>query len=230
MNFAKNKDSKKKEAEQEEEQTQAEQNEESEELAEQSVEELTSLLSLPAETPPCRLTGIYGELNEEKCSEAVYSLLLLKDAGRIHDPETGEESYAPIDFYISTYGGSAAEMFAVYDIMRDTRDECPIHTHGIGKVMSGGVLLLAAGTKGARKIGKNCRVMIHGVVSGQHGRLEDVENEFEEAKLTQRLYFRALAEETNMTEKYLKKMIERRTNVYLDAEEAVDLGIADIII
>ncbi len=222
MNFSKKKETTKEEKEEEaqEEQTQ-------EELA----EELTSLLSLPADPqPPCRLTGIYGELNEEKCSEAVYSLLLLKESGRKIDPETGEESYDPIDFYISTYGGSAAEMFAVYDTMRDIRDICPVHTHGVGKVMSGGVLLLAAGAKGHRRIGKNCRVMIHGVISGQHGRLEDVENEFEEAKLTQRLYFRALAEESNMTEKYLKKLIQRRTNVYLDAEEAVELGIADIII
>ena len=194
-------------------------------------EDLTTFLSsLPPEPSPPRLTGIYGELNEEKCSEAVYSLLLLKESGETSDLESEVKTYEPIDFYISTYGGSAAEMFAVYDTMRAIRDLCPVHTHGIGKVMSGGILLLAAGTKGERRIGKNCRVMIHGVVSGQHGHLQDVENEFEEAKLTQRLYFRALAEETNMTEKYLKKLIQRRTNVYLAADEAVELGIADIIV
>jgi len=229
MNFSKKKSTKEKEIE--EVSDEKEKGVEEDATSSDASEELASLLSLAADPqPPCRLTGIYGELNEEKCSEAVYSLLLLKESGHKIDPETGEESYDPIDFYISTYGGSAAEMFAVYDTMRDIRDACPVHTHGVGKVMSGGVLLLAAGAKGHRRIGKNCRVMIHGVVSGQHGRLEDVENEFEEAKLTQRLYFKALAEESNMTEKYLKKLIERRTNVYLDAEEAVELGIADIII
>ena len=33
-----------------------------------------------------------------------------------------------------------------------------------------------------------------------------------------------------MTKKQLKKMLERKVNVYLSADEAVELGIADIII
>ena len=96
--------------------------------------------------------------------------------------------------------------------------------------MSAGVLLLAAGTKGERRIGKHCRVMIHGVVAGQHGHIADIENEFSETKNTQAMYIKALAEETDMTQKYIKKLMERKTNVYLDAEEAVSLGIADIIV
>jgi ATP-dependent Clp protease protease subunit len=106
----------------------------------------------------------------------------------------------------------------------------PIHTIGIGKVMSAGTLLLAAGTKGERRIGRFCRVMIHGVISGQHGHLADIENEFDEAKMTQSMYVQALAEETNMTEKYLRNLIKKKSNIYLSAQEAVDLGIADIVI
>ena len=89
---------------------------------------------------------------------------------------------------------------------------------------------MAAGTKGERRIGMNCRVMIHGVISGQQGYLADVENEFEEAKFTQELYIKALAGETDMTVKYLRKLLQRKTNVYLSAKDAVELGIADIII
>lgn len=72
--------------------------------------------------------------------------------------------------------------------------------------------------------------MIHGVVAGQHGHIADIENEFSETKMTQKMYIRALADETDMTERYLKKLMERKTNVYLDAEEALSLGIADIIV
>ena len=121
-------------------------------------------------------------------------------------------------------------MFSVYDTIRDMRQRCEVRTVGLGKVMSAGVLLLACGTKGHRKIGANCRVMIHGVISGQHGHLDDVENEFEEAKITQESYVSALAEETNMKKTYIKKLIGRKTNVYLNAKQAVELGIADIII
>ena len=139
------------------------------------------------------------------------------------------ETYQPIDFIVSSHGGLAADMFSVYDVIRELRDKTPIHTKGLGKVMSAGVLLLASGTKGQRRIGKYCRVMIHGVMAGQHGYLADVENEFKETRAIQRMYVKALAEETNMSEAYVRKLMNKKTNVYLDAEEAVKLGIADII-
>lgn len=211
--------------------------EESEETQPAEAIDLSTLFGLAApDTPKVRVTGIYGDINEEKCSQTLYELLVLKSTAiekALKDPEDTNSEIIdivnPINFYISTYGGSAADMFAVYDVIRTMKDECPVHTYGVGKVMSAGVLLLASGTKGERRIGKNCRVMIHGVISGQHGHLQDVENEFEEAKLTQKLYLKALAEETNMTERYLKRLIQRKTNVYLAADEAVELGIADIV-
>ncbi len=44
------------------------------------------------------------------------------------------------------------------------------------------------------------------------------------------MYIKALVEETNLTEKQLKVLLKRKTNVYLTAEEAVEYGIADIIV
>jgi ATP-dependent Clp endopeptidase proteolytic subunit ClpP len=187
--------------------------------------------------PELRVTGIYGNIEEEKCSETIYGLHALHLTGQteiLSDPEDEDSekiiTYEPIDFFISTFGGLATEMFSVYDTIRSLRDMTPIHTRGLGKVMSAGVLLLASGTKGQRRIGKHCRVMIHGVVAGTHGHIADVENEFAETKFTQKMYIKALAEETNMTEKQIKKMVDRKTNVYIDADEAVKLGIADIVV
>ena len=90
-----------------------------------------------------------------------------------------------------------------------------------------GVLLLAAGTKGKRRVGANCRIMLHGVASGHVGQINSLENELEEVRWTQEQYIKALAEETDMTPKYIKKLIEKGINVYLNAKEAVELGIAD---
>lgn len=204
----------------------------------ESDEKLITMLNTAFEKTELRVTGIYGDITEEKSSETIWGLLALHEAGRAlievptedEDEHVYEEVYEPLDFYISSYGGSASEMFSVYDVIRSIRDRTHVRTHGIGKVMSAAVLLLASGTKGERRIGKHCRVMIHGVISGQHGHLHDVENEFEEAKLTQKLYIKALAVETDMTERHIKKLMDRKTNVYIDAEKAVELGIADIIV
>ena len=126
-----------------------------------------------------RMVPLYGDIDQEKASDVISGLYYLRDSGItiVEDAEL----FDPFSMLISTWGGSALDMFAIYDTMRIIKSECEIHTMGMGKVMSAGVLLLAGGTKGKRKIGANCRVMLHGVVSGQSGHIHDIENEMEEA-------------------------------------------------
>lgn len=202
---------------------------------EQSLQEKLATLIMPKDDE-MRLIGLFGEVEETKVSILVASLIDLADTTTevLKDPDDPnsemEEVLNPIDFIISTHGGNADDMFALYDIMRIVREKCDIITFGLGKVMSAGVLLLAAGTKGKRKIGKNCRVMIHSVIAGNAGSFHNLENEMEEIRHTQDSYLRALADETNMTYTQLRKMIDKKVNVYLSAEEAVKMGIADIIV
>lgn len=212
-------------------------NEDEQQKGPTDLSQLLLLDNLNSEPAKLRLIGLYGEVDEDRAGESAFSLMALKEMGRkeeLSDPEDPESetivTYEPLEFVISTCGGGAADMFSVYDTMRMVRDKCDIKTLGLGKVMSAGVLLLAAGTKGQRRIGKNCRVMLHGVTSGQHGNISDLENEMGEARWTQDRLVACLLEETKMTKRYLKKILSKRMNVYFTAEEAVDLGIADEII
>lgn len=193
-----------------------------------SVEEqeqiIQELLGAPPQEPDLRLIGLFTEVMDEKVAELVHALLYLDEVNKVRKEDK------PIGFYVCTYGGSADDMFALYDVMRQVRESTEIHTVGMGKVMSAGVLILAAGTKGQRKIGKYCRVMIHSVIGGSHGSLPNLANEMEAMQQIQKDYIEALVAETNMSKKDLKKLLERKVNVYLSAEEAVELGIADIII
>ena len=157
-----------------------------------------------------RFLCLYGDINEDNAHDMISSVLYLhKTARSIVTYRTNEgedletvEVVEPIELYISTTGGAANDMFAIYDVISHVQDNgtC-VETVGLGKVMSAGVLILASGTKGKRKIGKNCRIMIHGVVAGQHGQLHDIENEMEEARWTQERYINALCENSNMTKK-----------------------------
>jgi ATP-dependent Clp protease protease subunit len=121
-------------------------------------------------------------------------------------------------------------MFSIYDVMRNVRKDCEVTTLGLGQVMSAGTLLLASGTKGKRKIGKNCRVMVHQVSAGTSGPHHEMINEIAEIEYTQQKYIKCLAAETKMSETFIKKLFEKKVNVYLSAEEAVKYGLADIII
>jgi len=174
------------------------------------------------------MMGLFAAVEEEKIAELVHAFLVVAE----ENTKKEEDDKKPIDFYLSTYGGSADDMFALYDVMRiiQEKDEQVIRTVGLGKVMSAGVLLLAAGTKGERKIAKNCRIMIHSVVGGNQGDLHNMLNEMEAIEQLQQMFVNCLVSETKMTKSRLKKILDRKVNVYLSAEEAVELGIADIII
>ena len=178
-----------------------------------------------AESEP-RIIGLFCEIIDEKVAEIVQAFLFLNES----NIDVSSDKKKPIEFYISTYGGNADDMFALYDVIRQVKKDTEVHTIGMGKVMSAGVLLLASGTKEKRKIGKNCRVIIHSVIAGNHGSIHNLLNEMEAVEHLQKMYIDCLVAETKMTKKQLKNMLERKVNVYLSAEEAVKLGIADIII
>ena len=163
-----------------------------------------------------------GELNEEKAADLISALLVLSQE-KPEDQDRAED----IKLYVSTYGGSAHEMFGIYDVMNFCKSFCDIQTIGIGKVMSAGTLILAAGTKGKRTLGKHCQVMIHSVNGGSIGELHNLENEMEQIKNLQDMYIQCLSAETSMTKRQIQRLINRKVNVYLPAEEAIEKGLAD---
>ena len=196
-----------------------------------------SMLMLSAPEKELRTVAVFGDISEEMSKDVISGLWYLRDNAKTEepvdpeDPETEfKEVIQPIEIVISTNGGSADDMFAIYDAIRMTREEVEIETYGLGKVMSAGTLLLASGTKGKRKIGKHCRVMIHSVIGGSVGPMHQLDNEMKEVKAIQESYIKAICDETNLTERKLRSLLKKKVNIYLTAEEAVEHGFADIIV
>ena len=203
--------------------------EEQEEEAAQTTSLSEALEDLMNSQPDLRTMMLYGEVNEEKIQELVVGTIMMTQAAAPNSYDE-EGKLKPIKLYLSTYGGAADDMFSFYDILNQAKESCEIHTIGLGKVMSAGVLLLAAGTKGHRYIGKNCRVMIHAVTAGNVGELHNLQNEMEAIQQLQDSYTNALVAETSLTKRQLNKLLDRKVNVYLTAEEAIEYGIADTIL
>ena len=172
-----------------------------------------------------RIIGLYGDIDDDNSKELVASLLAY-----IHEIKVTEAELLPVEMVISTGGGHVSDMFAIYDLMRILREGCPINTLAIGKVMSAGVLLLAAGTKGARRIGKHCRIMLHHVTTGEQGSIADIGSTYKEAYVMEKMMFDALVSESALTSAQLKRMVKSNTDKFFSAEEAVKMGIADIIV
>jgi ATP-dependent protease ClpP protease subunit len=57
-----------------------------------------------------------------------------------------------------------------------------------------------------------------------------MENELEEIKWVQERYIETLASYTKLTPSKIKKLLKTQKDVYISAEEAIKMGIADEII
>lgn len=165
-----------------------------------------------------RIVYLSGDVNEHSISSIITNLFSLAN----------QNSRLPINLVVSTYGGSVDEMFSLYDVMKFL--PCPVHTIGLGKIMSAGVLLMSAGTKGKRCIGKSARVMIHPISSGNFGNIFEMINEIDELKRMQALMFESLIKETKLTKEKLSLIMEKGHDYYLNSEQAIEFGIADRIV
>lgn len=129
----------------------------------------------------------------------------------------------PITIYIDTYGGSVDAALLMYDCIRTS--SCPVNTVGMGKVMSAGVLLLAAGDKGYRFVSPNTRVMIHEISGGSIGTVSEMETSVTEIKRMQDIYTSLLAKHAEVNK---AKVLEDMQKVsYMSAKQAINYGIAD---
>ena len=185
-----------------------------------------------------RTINLYGDISEQKGADVVAALLYLENTSHAVSNEDPKDPESPqvivarsIAMMVSTHGGTASDMFSILDVMDMVKERtCDIETFGIGKVMSAGVPILAAGTKGKRKVGRNCRIMLHNVMAGSHGTIFSMENELEEIKWIQERYIETLANYTKLTPSKIKKLLKSQKDVYISAEEAIKMGIADEII
>lgn len=165
-----------------------------------------------------RIVMLAGDVSEYSIAQVIGQMLELANADRSK----------PINLILSTYGGSVDEMFGLYDTINFL--PCPVHTIALGKVMSAGILMLAAGAKGERSIGRTSRLMIHGASGGTSGNVFAMENDVKEHKRLNDLMADCLVSETKMSKKKVNEILSLGHDYYLTADEAIKLGIADRVI
>ncbi|MHC4551660.1 MAG: ATP-dependent Clp protease proteolytic subunit [Planctomycetota bacterium] len=141
---------------------------------------------------------------------------------------SNENDEADIHFYINSPGGVITSGLAIYDTMRFLR--CDVATYCVGQAASMGSVLFAGGAKGKRFILPNSRILLHQpLLSGvMQGPATDLEIEAKEIlRLRERLYD-VLSEHTGQDAKKIEKDCDR--NLWLEAQESVDYGLADQIL
>ena len=162
-----------------------------------------------------RIIYFAGDVSETSVSQAIAAIFAMAH----------KNSQKPIFLVIETYGGSIDSMFSLYDAIKFV--PCPVHTIAMGKVMSAGVLVLAAGYKGERLIAPHARIMTHPAWSYMVGNVFEIKHELEEMERQEDLWLKAMVRETGQPIEKLKELNSRRDDQYLTPKECIKLGIAD---
>ena len=167
-----------------------------------------------------RVIGVFGDIDEERTANTCAALIAFSQL-----------STDPIEVILSTNGGSADEMYAIVDTMGILKAQnIEISVTGVGKIFSAGVLILASGTKGQRKVGKNTRLMLHPLQGGTQGPLWSMKDDVSSMQKIQKSYIDAMAEVTSMTHKELRRIVNKRSDTYFTAQEALEMGIVDEVL
>jgi ATP-dependent Clp protease protease subunit len=141
---------------------------------------------------------------------------------------SNENDEADIHFYINSPGGVITAGMAIYDTMQFLR--CDVATYCVGQAASMGSVLFAGGKEGKRFMLPNSRILLHQpLISGvMQGAATDLEIEAKEIlRLRERLYD-VLSKHTGQDAKKIEKDCDR--NLWLEADESIDYGLADKIL
>jgi ATP-dependent Clp protease protease subunit len=127
--------------------------------------------------------------------------------------------------YINSTGGSLYDAFALIDIMKNSK--FPVRTIAMGACMSAAFLIFASGTKGERYAAKNASLMCHQFTESMDNKYHDLKATMRENDLCNQRMIDILREATGLSAARIKSKLLPASDVYLTADEAVDLGVAD---
>lgn len=128
---------------------------------------------------------------------------------------------------ICSRGGDMEEAFALIDVMKSSN--IPIKTVGLGQIASCGLLIFLAGTRGRRVLTPNTSILSHQYSWGSDGKHHELFAITKEFGLAQQRMINHYRETTGLDEEAIKTKLLPANDVWLSAQEALELGICDHI-
>jgi ATP-dependent Clp protease protease subunit len=128
---------------------------------------------------------------------------------------------------ICSEGGELASAFALIDVMRSSN--IPIKTVGLGQIASSGLLIFMTGTKGRRVLTPNTSILSHQFSWANEGKAHELFATVREYDLTQKRMLEHYRSCTHLSDAKIKEFLLPAQDRWLDANEALKLGICDKI-
>jgi ATP-dependent Clp protease, protease subunit len=131
-----------------------------------------------------------------------------------------------ISLYINSPGGTYSALTAIYDTMQFIQPD--VATICMGQASSAAAVLLAAGAPGRRSVLQHAKVLLHQPSSQARGTLPDLAVQAKEVARVRAEFDEILSRHTGHPVSKIRSDTDR--NMTLNAQEAIDYGLADQII
>lgn len=192
-------------------------------LAENGYEELEYILQTGTDIQD-GIVYICGEITETTLFDVIVRVRAIQSF-RDSDKYKGDPK-VPITFLINSPGGSMHDMLAIIDFMRGM--DITINTICRGTAFSAAAVILACGT-GTRAMSKHSSVMFHQSLNYVEGKFNDVKASIAYTQIMESDVQNILVEVTNQKDAtwWRDKM---KTDFFLSATEALELGVIDVIL
>ena len=128
---------------------------------------------------------------------------------------------------INSPGGDVNACFALIDTIKGSA--IPVRTVGLGFIGSCGLLMFIAGEKGHRVLTPNTSILSHQYSWGSGGKEHELFSITREFELTSKRMVDHYKKCTGLNEKKIRKNLLPPSDVWLGADEALELGICDVI-
>ncbi len=182
------------------------------------------------ENPLERNIFFYSDVEQETIGELTQAIITIES----HDKKLARVSEAygfkyepkPIEFYISSYGGDVYSCLGLISIMKACTT--PIDTYVTGCAMSAGFVIALNGHK--RFCYGDSSYMVHQLSSVSWGKIQERVERLDEDKRLQKLLDKNILEHSNLTKSELKEIYKSKIDKYYSAEDAMGMGLVDVIL
>ena len=166
--------------------------------------------------------GMYvfmGEVDNESIKPVIEWIL--------HENFVAKKKRKELLLMICSEGGDMSAAFALIDVMKAS--SIPIKTVGLGCIASSGLLMFLAGHKGRRILTPNTSILSHQYSNYHEGKHHELFAIAKEHNLIQRRMLQHYKESTGLDEATILTKLLPASDIYLSAEEALELHICDYI-
>ena len=156
-----------------------------------------------------------GDIAQENVDNAIKWLLY----------ENLDPKEKKLTLFINSTGGDLYQAFALVDMMNNSKHT--IRTIGTGAIMSAAFIIFASGTRGERYISENAGIMCHQFSNTIENKYHDIKAQMKETDLCNARMLEILKQATGKNEDTVKLHLLPTSDVYLTAQEMIDIGAAD---